>query len=644
VSLLVIWSSGPHGRARDLRARGARFLAWDAAAAAQLAGLGIEHQLVRLDVETRDLVDQAAIDWTKRFGLRPLMDGRTLKEIFVWEPGDGAPAWSWWWFVELFLHHSTEATAHVRRIETFRALLAREKPAEVEASGLPAVDTVLLARTAIAEGVLFHGRIPSLSPGTAAVRHRAQRDVVKCALSAAKRWVTPPPVPPSPGGVFFLSHAAFWRERDGMPYEHYFDRLITGCPVRTVVAVGPRAAFRARGLRERWMDRLHLGDHPEPFVHMNRFTDGHVLSATRRALELSTRALQVLRESPGLTEVVRHRGVSFDDLLPPDLAGSLLLQVPWAVRSYTEMRAAIRWARPSVIALYAESSGWGRAALLAARAEGVRTVALQHGILYPKYYSYLHEWAEADAPRPDLTAVFGESAARFLVERGRYARRSVVVTGSPKFDELLAEARGRDVLQLRRTLGAEADDHLVLVASRYRPIRETHEAIGGELDRLLRAVAAFPDVRLVIKPHPAEWSAPYLSAIRSHPGARAALAPPGLSLGPLLAACDLLVTVESQSAIEALVLDKPVVLLSQPSNLRDLVEAGVALGVAAGFDPLGALEAALRDPDTRGELAQARERWVRDLAGGRDGRAVERILQLLHDPGAVDAAAPMVGS
>jgi hypothetical protein len=643
VSLLVLWGTGSRSVALEMQGRGARFLAWDAAAARELAGLGIGHDLLRLDVRTRDLVDQAAIDWTKGFGLQPLIDGRSLKELFAWDPGDGAPAWSWWWFVELFLHHSTEATAHVRRIETFRALLERESPTEVEAPGLPAVETLLLARTATARGVLFHGRVPHLAPGTRAARRGARRDVLKCALSAAKRWASPAPAPPAPGGVLFLSHAAFWRERGGVFREHYFDQLIPGCPRSTVVAVGPRAAFRARGLRERWGDRLRLGRQPEPFVHMNRFTDRRVLSATRRALAQARRALQVLQASPGLGQVALHRGVSFDDLLPPDLAGSLLLQVPWAVRSYTEMRSAIRWARPAVVALYAESSGWGRAALLAAQAEGVPTVAIQHGILYPKYYSYLHEGAEADAPRPDVTAVFGESAARFLVERGGYARPSVVVTGSPKFDELLAEARGGDVPGLRRSLGVGTDDQLVLVASRYRPIRDTHEAIGSELDRLLGAASTLPGVHLVIKPHPAEGTEPYLAALRGHPGARAVLAPPDLSLGPLLAACDLLVTVESQSAMEALVLDKPVVLLSQPSNLRDLVEAGVALGVEAGADPLGALAAALGDPDTRETLALARERWVRDLAGGRDGRAAERILQLLQPPGPA-AAAPMVGS
>ena len=75
------------------------------------------------------------------------------------------------------------------------------------------------------------------------------------------------------------------------------------------------------------------------------------------------RAWRTLRRSPALGDVFSHRGVRFDDLALPDLAGTLLLQVPWAVRSYEEMNQVLQAGRPQVAVLYAESSGWGRAAV-----------------------------------------------------------------------------------------------------------------------------------------------------------------------------------------------------------------------------------------------------------------------------------------
>jgi UDP-N-acetylglucosamine 2-epimerase len=90
------------------------------------------------------------------------------------------------------------------------------------------------------------------------------------------------------------------------------------------------------------------------------------------------------------------------------------------------------------------------------------------------------------------------------------------------------------------------------------------------------------------------------------------------------------VTVESLSAVEALVLGRPVLILNMPTNLREIVEAGAALGVAQGEDPAPALRALLFDPKTRERLDRDRAAYLFHVAQGVDGRATERILALLR--------------
>src|SRR6185295_9190286 len=221
-----------------------------------------------------------------------------------------------------------------------------------------------------------------------------------------------------------------------------------------------------------------------PYVPVNRYTTWAVARQTLRASRLAREAWRTLRGSPGMREAFSHRGVAFADLAVADLAGTLLLQLPWAVRSYEEMAAVLDHLRPAAVCLYAESSGWGRAAVAACRAARVPTVAVQHGIVYPKYYSYRHGPGEEGCPRPDRTAVFGESARRLLVEMGGYDPDSLVVTGSPKFDDLLASARSHDRSAIRARLGVADGRALVVVASRYRGIRSTHAAIGPALPAL----------------------------------------------------------------------------------------------------------------------------------------------------------------
>jgi UDP-N-acetylglucosamine 2-epimerase len=109
-------------------------------------------------------------------------------------------------------------------------------------------------------------------------------------------------------------------------------------------------------------------------------------------------------------------------------------------------------------------------------------------------------------------------------------------------------------------------------------------------------------------------------------------------------AADALVTVESLSAVEALVLDRPVLVLNMPTNLREMVEQGVALGVGVGEDPGSALRDLLFDAEIRGRLEAARRLYLSDVAHGVDGRATERILALLREAAASVPKRPSGGA
>ena len=73
--------------------------------------------------EAAGAVEDAAVSWTKAWGARPLLDGRSFRELLSWK------GVSLWWFAELYLHHSTRATRYVRLVECFFRILAAERRA-----------------------------------------------------------------------------------------------------------------------------------------------------------------------------------------------------------------------------------------------------------------------------------------------------------------------------------------------------------------------------------------------------------------------------------------------------------------------------------------------------------------------------------
>jgi UDP-N-acetylglucosamine 2-epimerase len=304
---------------------------------------------------------------------------------------------------------------------------------------------------------------------------------------------------------------------------------------------------------------------------------------------------------------------------------TFLRQFPWTMRSYLEVDAVLLREKPDVLVLYAESSGLGRAAVAAARARGVPSVAVQHGIMYPQYYSHEHapdELEEDPVPIPSRTAVFGELARKLLIERGSYPEDRIVVTGSPKFDALVKGASGYDPAATRRALGVPAGARFLVLATRW-------SAVSPVFEDLVRAVETLPGVFLFVKPHQAESPTAYREVALRLSAGRTRILSAEKDLLELLFASDGLITVDSFASSEALVLGRPVLVLNLPGNLGPLVDRGVALGVRRGESIAKALEALLFDAETARALETKRKEYIREFAFGADGRSTERIVECI---------------
>jgi UDP-N-acetylglucosamine 2-epimerase len=609
-------------RLRELAADGATILAWqhrpivqDRFPSPDVAGALRAHSIAASTISealAADFeIDEAVIAWMKDFGRK------AFRDRFRW-----GPLVLWWW-AEIYLYHETPLRLIVRDIEALSRLVEGARPKRVllvrplralEAAARSLVPEVEVLGEGV-EGPPFWARTTGLY----------LLDLLKMWGTGIKSAFRRRPAPRSGNPrVLFLTHASMWRATKEM----YFDDILPAVSSRAapiVVAFGPPVPFRKRGILAWLRDLLEIGASDLPYVPIRRyFSPGLALQLTQEFLRASA-LFREFRRSPEVERSLAHRGVPLGPEAMASFRDTFLRQFPWTMRSFLEVETVLLREKPDVLVLYAESSGLGRAAIAAGRAHGVPSVAVQHGIMYPQYYSHEHAPDELErdpVPIPSRTAVFGELAKALLVERGSYPEERISVTGSPKFDALVDEASGYDPLATRRALGVSEDSRFLVLATRW-------SAVSPVFEELVRAIEGLRGVLLFVKPHPAESPAPYLQIVERLSAGRTRILPGERNLLELLFASDGLITVDSFASSEALVLGRPVLVLNLPGNLGPLVDRGVALGVRRGESIAKALDALLFDAETARSLETQRKEYIREFAFGADGRSTERVVECI---------------
>ncbi len=523
VSLLEDWAT-----------RGANIVAWQhpsivqerfpsADVAAVLEQLNIPATALpqALGEKVNNEVDDAVIAWMKAFGRAPLApSGESFRSIFRYRH------LSLWWWAELFLYHDTPLRLLVRDVEALARLLEKQQPGRIVVIA-PVRELAAVAR-ALVKDTEFHGKaIPTRSKYHTSLHFAAA--FLKMVGTGLKSTL----LRRAPRGAeatrkarkhLFLTHASMWRERPNPQtgqvelVEMYFDQvpslLASDEDEVEMVAFGPPVPYKKRGLREKLEDIAEKGDETRPYVSVREYFDASSCGSPPRQPGIAGECGDAFPAAPPDRSAQASRRC-FGRWGLGSFRDTFLLQLPWALRSYHEIRTVLLVEKSDVLVLYAESSGLGRAAIAAAHELGVGTFAVQHGIMYPRYYSHEHAAHEVSAgadggesvPIPMRTAVFGSMARDLLETRSRYPSDRIVITGSPKFDALVESARAYDPLATRSRLGVADDVPMLVVATRYN-------AIGPVFEELVRAVEAIPDLWLVVKPHQAEPSEPYREIVR----------------------------------------------------------------------------------------------------------------------------------
>ena len=292
---------------------------------------------------------------------------------------------------------------------------------------------------------------------------------------------------------------------------------------------------------------------------------------------------------------------------------------------------------PDLILLINEYGNFERALVVAGKLKGIPTLAIQHGNIGPLHKGYMYSKDSISAnggiktpycPIPDKTAVYGRYDYDLLTKMSAYPGSSVVITGQPRYDILVAANRVFSREKFCSKLNLNPDRKIVLVATQNLPIPK------GEafLRNILRALKNFPEIQTVIKPHPGEKGEWHKKVVKEEKVSGVVLLSKDSDTLEALYACDLLVTGFSTVITEAIILGKAVVSmhLSKSEDPTPYYKEAT-LRVYREEDLAPAIRKALFDEKTRKKLKKARKKFISKHAYKQDGKSTERVVGLIEE-------------
>jgi len=336
---------------------------------------------------------------------------------------------------------------------------------------------------------------------------------------------------------------------------------------------------------------------------------------------------------PLLNKALIYRNIELMPFLEQKFLEMFRRKFTDAVKYIEIAKEAVRIEKPNVLVIVDECGLYGKAAIFAGKQAKIPTIAIQHGLIGESSIEFLHTAEELSgdpslSPNsiPDKTFVSGKNYNDILIRFG-YPKGSAVTTGQPKYDILANAEKIFDKKKIRDMFGLKPEDKLLVFASQPWS-NEINEVL---LRSLFRSVKKIPEARLVIKLHPNEYNSSLHEKIAKEIGIDVSIIK-DINIFELLYACDALITISSGAALDAMILNKPVIIANLMGRLDDVpyVDRGTAFGVYKDSDMLPTIRKALFDKKNVEKMDGPRRKFIFEHAYNIDGEASKRIAELIR--------------
>jgi len=590
-------------------------------------------------------LDKKAISWIKKWPSIKIRKNENFKELVAYENI------SLWWLVDVWFYLASSFNYYpikeiIKNIEIIRHIIDIEKPNHIiviDSKSLIGKITILVGNqkkipiSVIESGTFFNFKYSAMKfvrpfliknfKNTKELFREISGKILKFSFRYKSRYAK------TKNKILFVTHPTYIQSSiDIETKEKIKEDTILGPVIRelkkdknnemVLVDTDPFPIFRFGFLFEK------------KYKHIEGYLNNEIKKKISQEAKKNSIKWKQLKRDKSFLESLTYKNIPLFELVEDKFSELFYRKFIEAVKYIEMMLQVVKKEKPDVIVIVDEYGLYGRAAITVGKIKNIPTLAIQHGALTPNDLGWLHSPDEISSgnlinpeycPIPDKTAVSGEYYKNILTQLGSYPEDRVIITGQPKYDILAHANNFFEKRKIYDRFNIEHKKKLAVLAT--QPLPENELLFRS----VFREIKKLKNMQLVIKLHPNEYDESLHRNIAKEVGLDVILTK-DINLFELLNACDVLMTVSSTVALEAMILDKPVIIVDLKTNPDEtaFVKSGVAIGVYKPNDISKAIIKVSNDKETKRKLQNNMKNFVYEHAYRIDGLAYKRIVKLIN--------------
>lgn len=300
------------------------------------------------------------------------------------------------------------------------------------------------------------------------------------------------------------------------------------------------------------------------------------------------------------------------------------------IRYLLLIKSMIEKEKPSILIYPGESGDFSRCLFYMSRKYNIFSIGMQHGVLAQLLW-FTHSKKEITCeigpewcPIPNITTVYGKYFKRILLKHGNYPKDSVVVTGDQRINDFVKNAYKTSKKKLLEKFYISKENKIILYLT--SPVKEKYNVYK----EVLQSIKNVPKTTLIVKLHPSENPDFYKKIAREIDIKPIIIR--DINTYEIITLCDIAITYISTTALEAMALKKPLVIINLTKKLGtiEFKKSGV-LTIYKNGQLGNTVKKLLENKKFRINVIKKQNKFIYKYMYKIDGKATERIINVIKN-------------